>query len=290
MAVTRTNDGRVVCFHLTTEPNAYLSNWYPSHFEADGVHYCCAEQYLMRAKAAVFGDDDRVDSIMKTEDPSEMRKLGRAVNGYDGDIWAGMRQVVARRALKAKFEQNAPLRERLIATGDAVLAECARKDRIWGIGLGMDDPARFSVDSWPGRNLLGFTLMLVRDELRELYADAEPKIPLIGTFALRVIRAARIAGEEGIIAAVSPKELWALGLEMDCGKSFREVFGIEIGDCEGFLRESHRIDDPFVLGSAIFSEWRYFTHWADGPMEPEDVMWFEIAASRLAEITDADDY
>ncbi len=65
------------------------------------------------------------------------------------------------------------MRERLISTGDAVIAECARKDRIWGIGLGMDD--------------------------------------------------------------------------------------------------------PFVLGSAIFSEWRYFTHWADGPMEPEDIRWFQLA-------------
>ena len=244
----------------------------------------------MRTKALMFGDSSCADAIMATEDPFEMRKLGRSVRNYDGDTWAGMRQLVARRALKAKFEQNPLIRERLISTGDAVIAECARKDRIWGIGLGMDDPMRFSVDSWPGRNLLGYMLMLVRDELREKYSDAEQKMPLVGTFALRIVRAARIAGEDGIIAAVSPKELWALGLEMDCGHSFQDLYGVDLGDCEGFLRESHRMDDPFVLGSAIFSEWRYFTHWADGPMEPEDVRWFQLAAERLAEITDADDY
>ena len=38
--------------------------------------------------------------------------------------------------------------ERLVATGDAVIAECARKDRIWDIGLGMDDPKRFFVSGW----------------------------------------------------------------------------------------------------------------------------------------------
>ena len=42
----------VVCFHLITEPNGYLSNWYHSPFELDGEHYCCVEQYLMHAANA----------------------------------------------------------------------------------------------------------------------------------------------------------------------------------------------------------------------------------------------
>ena len=290
MTETSRSTEHLICFHLTSELNAYLSNWYPSKFEIGGIVYCCAEQYLMRTKALMFDDGPCADAILNTEDPSTMRKLGRTVKNYDGDTWAGMRQVVARRALKAKFEQSPLLRERLTSTGDAIIAECARKDRIWGIGLGMDDPKRLSINSWPGRNLLGYTLMLVRDELKERYSGAEQQMPFVGTFALRVVRAAKIAGEEGIIAAVSPKELWALGLEMDCGHSFHELYGIKLGDCEGFLRESHRIDDPYALGSAIFSEWRYFTHGADGPMEPDDVRWFQLAASRLAELTDANDY
>ena len=37
------------------------------------------------------------------------------------------------RVLKAKFSQNAELKEKLVDTGDAILAECAVRDQIWGI-------------------------------------------------------------------------------------------------------------------------------------------------------------
>ena len=33
-------------------------------------------------------------------------------------------------------------------TGDAVLAECAVRDQIWGIGLSMGDPNRFVFDRY----------------------------------------------------------------------------------------------------------------------------------------------
>lgn len=51
----------------------------------------------------------------------------------------------------------------MIATEDAILAECAVKDRIWGIGLSMWDEGRFDVQKWQGQNLLGYALMEVRD-------------------------------------------------------------------------------------------------------------------------------
>lgn len=47
---------------------------------------------------------------------------------------------------------------------DAYLAEDL-KDKIWGIGLSMDDPDRFDPSKWKGQNLLGYALMMVRDKL-----------------------------------------------------------------------------------------------------------------------------
>ena len=67
--------------------------------------------------------------------------------------------------LLAKFSQNEKLQEWLKATGNAVLAECAVKDCIWGIGLSMNDPDRFERAKWKGQNLLGYALMMVRDRL-----------------------------------------------------------------------------------------------------------------------------
>ena len=45
-----------------------------------------------------------------------------------------------------------------------VLAECAVKDQIWGIGLAMKDENRFDLDKWKGQNLLGYALMMVREQ------------------------------------------------------------------------------------------------------------------------------
>ena len=43
------------------------------------------------------------------------------------------------KGLQAKFSQNEELKEKLLGTKDAILAECAVRDRIWGIGLSMTD-------------------------------------------------------------------------------------------------------------------------------------------------------
>ena len=62
-----------------------------------------------------------------------------------------------------KFAQNEEISKALAATENAILAECAVKDRIWGIGLSMNDPRRFDLAEWKGKNLLGYALMMVRD-------------------------------------------------------------------------------------------------------------------------------
>lgn len=57
------------------------------------------------------------------------------------------------------------MKEQLKETKDAILAECAVKDWIWGIGLSMNDPKRLDMNQWKGQNLLGYTLMMVRERL-----------------------------------------------------------------------------------------------------------------------------
>ena len=68
---------------------------------------------------------------------------------------------------KAKFSQNPDIREFLLSTEDAIIAEASPYDRIWGIGLGRSDAKKGSVEQWRGENLLGCALMDVRDWLRD---------------------------------------------------------------------------------------------------------------------------
>lgn len=155
----------VICFHNPNEENGYLSNWYPAAFTTDGVSFSTMEQYMMYRKAVCFGDVKVAEQILATEDAAEIKAFGRLVSGYDESLWNGVRQIVVYEGLLAKFSQNPDLRKQLKETGSAVLAECAVKDRIWGIGLSMHDPDRLDQVKWQGQNLLGYTLMMVRDRL-----------------------------------------------------------------------------------------------------------------------------
>lgn len=152
----------VICFHNPDEENGYLSNWYRSEFTVDGMSFSSMEQFMMYQKAVCFGDAKIAEKIMKTDDVAKIKALGRQVSGYDDHCWNGVRQLIVYEGLRAKFTQNEDLKAKLKSTGDAVLAECAVKDTIWGIGLSMKDPDRFDRTRWKGRNLLGYALMMVR--------------------------------------------------------------------------------------------------------------------------------
>ena len=155
----------IVCFHNPNEENGYLSNWYPSQFMVEGITFSSLEQFMMYHKAICFKDTKSADKILSTEDVAQIKALGRLVSGYDDNYWNGVRQIVVYEGLLAKFLQNAELKKMLKDTGNAILAECAVKDCIWGIGLSMHDPDRFDKEKWRGQNLLGYTLMKVRDKL-----------------------------------------------------------------------------------------------------------------------------
>jgi len=158
---------KMICFHNPEEPFGFLSNWYISNFEIDGVCYSSLEQYMMHMKALLFGDTDTAARILETDDPGEIKALGRQVALFDSIVWAGRSQIIVYRGLLAKFSQDEQLARMLDETGNAMLVECAYRDRTWACGRTMDDPARLNLDMWKGKNLLGFALMEVRDQLRK---------------------------------------------------------------------------------------------------------------------------
>ena len=157
----------IIGFHNPDESNGYLSDWYLADFIVDGTVYSSMEQYMMHQKALLFNDSNIAEQIMDTTNVGKIKALGRSITNYNDTIWNGMRQVIVYKGLFEKFRQNSNLREQLISTGNAVLAECAVQDVIWGIGLSMSDHKRYELESWRGQNLLGFSLMLVREELKK---------------------------------------------------------------------------------------------------------------------------
>lgn len=158
---------KIICFHNPEEENGYLSNWYISDFCVGGISFTSMEQYMMYQKAVCFGDQAVAQKILAEEDVARIKKLGRQVLDYKESIWNGKRQIIVYEGLLAKFSQNEELRKKLCGTQDAILAECAVKDRIWGIGLSMEDPGRKNMEQWKGQNLLGYALMMARERIQQ---------------------------------------------------------------------------------------------------------------------------
>ncbi len=155
-----------VFFHKPEEPHGYLSNWYPSPFDLDGVHFSSAEQYIMFQKCMIFGDEASAKAVLATDDPETQQAIGRNAKGYVGAVWAGQRQLVAVRGLLVKFNQNEDLKQKLLDTGDSYLVECAHSDTIWACGVRLNEDERFDAGKWRGQNILGFALMEVRSILQ----------------------------------------------------------------------------------------------------------------------------
>lgn len=143
-----------------------FSQWWGCRFEADGEVYTSAEQYMMAQKAKLFGDEEMRRAILQTDDPSSAKKLGRKVRGFDEAQWKSARFDIVTHASLAKFGQDEGLKRYLLATREEVLVEASPTDRIWGIGLGRDDPRAADPHTWQGLNLLGFALCRAREMLR----------------------------------------------------------------------------------------------------------------------------
>lgn len=156
----------MICFHNPQEENGYLSNWYLSEFIVDGIKFSSMEQYMMYEKALLFQDQEAAEKILQTDNVAEIKALGRAVQHFDDKIWIKVREEIVYRGVREKFRQNPELAEKLGRTGEEIIAECAVKDRIWGIGLFMKDENRHCIDRWRGQNLLGKILMRVREDIR----------------------------------------------------------------------------------------------------------------------------
>lgn len=156
---------KIVCFHNPEEENGYLSNWYSSQFIINDIIFSSMEQFMMYQKAICFEDNDIAQKILKTENVAYIKELGRLISNYNENYWNGIRQIIVFEGLMAKFSQNESLKRQLQETEHCILAECAVKDKIWGIGLSMGDPDRLEISKWKGQNLLGYTLMMVRDWL-----------------------------------------------------------------------------------------------------------------------------
>ncbi len=142
-----------------------LSQWQRAPFVIGGTTFTHAEQYMMYAKAMLFGDREAAARVLATDSPAEQQEIGRAVRGFDESVWVMFREGIVFAGNYARFSQNDEQRELLLATRGTTVVEASPHDRVWGIGLAADDPRALNRWQWRGLNLLGQALTRVREVL-----------------------------------------------------------------------------------------------------------------------------
>jgi ribA/ribD-fused uncharacterized protein len=183
---TPEKEGPVFFWREYEGENCYLSQWYHSPFcnpSDPSIVFRTAEQWMMYHKAILFNDLPIAKEILETSIPKEQKALGRAVKGFDPEVWNANRERIVEEGSYFKFKYGADegelgddetgltLRDRLLATGEREIVEASPMDKIWGIGFGWKNAEKRRA-RW-GLNLLGKALMKVRDRLRAEAAEEE---------------------------------------------------------------------------------------------------------------------
>ena len=150
--------------------SGWPSNWFPCLFNVkiDGSNYTFynSEQYFMYIKAKTFGDEEMALKILlEGKNPKKAKTFGRMVKNYDDKVWDEKRYQVMVDANMYKYSQNEELKKLLLNNelNGKKFVEASPIDKIFGVGLGENDPLIDDEKNWKGRNLLGKAL----DEVRE---------------------------------------------------------------------------------------------------------------------------
>lgn len=142
-----------------------FSQWWLADFKIDDIIYKSAEHYMMAEKARLFDDNEIRQKIIDCNSPAAAKKLGRQVANFNQEIWQKKGYEIVKKGNFHKFNQNESLKQFIIQTKNRILVEASPVDPIWGIGMAEDHDNALNPKKWRGKNLLGFALMEVRDEI-----------------------------------------------------------------------------------------------------------------------------
>lgn len=129
----------------------------------DDKQFFCSEQEFMYRKAMLFDDHETAGKILSSNNPKEIKALGRQVQNYDDAIWSQVRYGAMFTACKGKYTNNQQAYNALMSYPGKIFVEASPYDKIWGIGLSEFDERAFDSATWQGQNLLGDILTKIRN-------------------------------------------------------------------------------------------------------------------------------
>ena len=139
-------------FYRTDDEYGDFSNFAPFPITLKGKIWPTSEHYFQAQK---FAGTEHEEAIRLEKSPMIAARMGRDRKKPLRTDWETVKDEIMREAVRAKFVQNAELREHLLATGGAEIVEHTTNDAYWGDG-----------GDGSGKNMLGRILMEIRQEIR----------------------------------------------------------------------------------------------------------------------------
>ena len=144
---------REIRFHRPSGDWGCLAPRSPHAVRIDGLEWPTVEHYVLAERFA--GDEATRESIRRCPAVSAALRVAIRESDRARADWDEVRDAVMYRAQLAKFTQHRELAGQLLATGHAMIVDHAHGEPYWGDG-----------GDGTGQNMLGRTLMAVREELR----------------------------------------------------------------------------------------------------------------------------
>ena len=162
--ITSKQDDRT--FGFFGELNAF-SNFHPVKFTLEGCEYHLSEQLIQYNKSKFFGDVETCDKILECKSALECKLQSKTIKNYDHEKWTQNAKRLCEEGIKAKFLQNAAIRDILLSTKDKTLVECCN-DKLWGNGVSLYDDKCLDCSAWNSQGILGEILEMVRSYITDI--------------------------------------------------------------------------------------------------------------------------
>ena len=155
------------CYILFFGYKCPFSNMYRSIINYNNEYFNCVEQIFAYEKARLF-EPSVAQDIKNCTYGAQAKKLGSRVKNFDHKIWDKHRELIMKKALRAKFDSNTRLKALLEDTQDAELIEVSPYDKFWGVGVDRNKMIELIEQNktYPGKNTLGNALMSLREEYK----------------------------------------------------------------------------------------------------------------------------
>ena len=168
---------QVLPFSSQSKPNHWLSNFDPCTIKFSNMDFSSVEQGYQWAKVFIMSPTEELrnqymQNMMELDLGRDCKALsirffkeGVCCEHKVRNHWRKIRVAVLSNFVHAKFTQNLALKQRLLNTGNSLLAE-ATVDKFWGAGTNSWREVFQSAPNFTGENKMGEIAMALHTKLR----------------------------------------------------------------------------------------------------------------------------